>query len=180
MPRPSEQPEGLRDMRLEAIALAAAAGEKCADLARKYDYTYSGMQALLKRPDMQDRIKVAHTQIQESVVIAQTRLALSLPDLVERELKVALPVSMDESVTPVSQKARHFLIERVMPVTSRIEQTTVHEVNGALASVATEVRDLLVGLNNAAATRRRNILDSPHVLEGEKAIPKALEQGSSD
>lgn len=167
-------------VRWDAIALEAAAGATVSQLAEKFDYTYGGMAGLIASEQMQVRIGVVRSRLLQGLIYAQSKLMLSLPDLIEAELAVALPRNPDgtptgvELTSPVSQKARHFLIERTLPQKQIIEQTTVHKLDGVAAEATTQIRDLLANLNAAAGERGRAILTSKHIHEGEDAVPKAL------
>jgi len=61
----------------------------------------------------------------------------------------------------------------------REQHELVHRAQAVDPEVAAQIRDVLVTLRNAAAERRRlgSIVDSPHVHEGDDALPRALPAG---
>lgn len=169
-----------RETQLEAIAIEAASGATCAQLARRHGYTYGGMSRLLTRESVHERVAYYQRRLRSELTTSQAKLLLNLTSLLDRELALALPLSADgETPAPDvagSQKARQYLIDKVLVPTSKIETTTTLGTNKETAEAITEFRNLLRRINEEAGqrTKGREVLDSPHVREGQAALPALL------
>src|SRR3990172_1511558 len=180
-----------RELLWDNIASDAAGGERTTDLARKYNYTAQGMSALLRSERMIARIDAYRLKIERSTQIARTKMALSLPDLIDSEIETALArdeVTNDRGELLLSRDgqpltkyryssrdrmaARHYVLDKMLPT---VNLQLVQNHTEVRHDVATELKDAILSLTTLAPQLPIDIRRSPHVLEGKAAIPSALE-----
>ena len=117
--------------------------------------------------------------------VAQRRIQLHLPPLLDNELAVALSgqnpetgvIDVKVASMPAAQKARQYLIDKVMPTTTRVESTSEVVNAPETREVLSELRTILKRVNeerSVSVNRNLSILESPHVLEGVAALPSPL------
>jgi hypothetical protein len=174
----------VREVLVDQIALEAATGSSVSQLAQRFGYSYSGMRTLTLRDSFQERVIYYSKRLEDMKLVAQRRIQLHLPPLLDNEIAVALSgqdpttgaIDIEKASKPASQKARQYLIDKVMPTTTRVE-TTNELVNAPeTREVLTELRTVLRRINDERGSVERNlsILESPHVLEGTAALPSPL------
>lgn len=179
-----DEPATPREVIVDAIALECATGSTTAQLAVRFGYTYNGMAALCKRDEFQVRVAYYSKRLEDMKHVAHRKLLLHLPKLLDNELAVALmgedPVTgvidITKAASGASQKARQYLVDKVLPTTTRVE-TTQETVNAPeTREVLSELRTVLRRINDERTPvgAGRTILDSPHVLEGVAALPSPL------
>lgn len=179
-----EEPESPRDLLVDSIALEAATGSTTAQLAVRFGYTYGGMLALQKRDGFKERVGYYGKRLEDMRLVAARKILLHTPNLLANELAVALQgedpatgtIDVDKASKPASQKARQYLLDKVMPSVTKVE-TTVETINAPeTKQVLTALRDVLqrVASERTVTTTNYSILDSPHVLEGADALPSPL------
>ena len=179
-----EEPESPRDLLVDSIALEAATGSTTAQLAVRFGYTYGGMLALQKRDGFKERVGYYGKRLEDMRLVAARKILLHTPNLLANELAVALQgedpatgtIDVDKASKPASQKARQYLLDKVMPSVTKVE-TTVETINAPeTKQVLTALRDVLqrVASERTVTTTNYSILDSPHVLEGTDALPSPL------
>ena len=180
----ADSPETPREIRVDAIALELASGASVSQLAAKFGMTYGGMYALVQRDETKQRVVYYAKRIEDMKQVAQRKILLHTPMLLDSELAVALAgynpddgsVAVDVAAKPASQKARQYLIDKVLPTTSRVENTheTVdsagqHELLSALRGVLDRVVQ-----ERTITVSDYSIADSAHVHEGTDALPSPL------
>ena len=185
-----EEPSTPREVLVDSIAMEMATGSTVAQLATRFGYTYGGMSGLVRREDFQERVRWYGKRLEDMRHVAHKKLLLHLPNLLNSELAIALQgedpatgaINIEIASKPASQKARHYLVDKVLPTTTRVEQTT-ETINSP------EQREVLVGLRRVldrVVEERRlvgptyDILASPHILEGVDALPSPLLAKKSD
>lgn len=178
--------KGAREHLREVVALEVATGERLSRIAERHGYTYAGMHGLVEHPETQLLINHYRARLDEQKVFAAKKVLLHLSDLTERELDLALPdrmegwdsmpaeVKMKALGSPASQKARHYLMDKVWPTVQKVEGTLTHENAPETAEVLVEFRDLLRTMREQRSQRTLDILSSPHVKEGAAALPSPL------
>lgn len=179
-----DEPSTPREVLVDAIALECATGATTAQLAVRFGYTYGGMAGLCGRDDFQRRVLYYSKRLEDMKHVAHRKLLLHLPKLLDNELAVALmgedpvtgTIDITKAASGASQKARQYLVDKVLPTTTRVE-TTQETVNAPeTREVLTELRTVLRRINEERGPVGvgRSILDSPHVLEGVAALPSPL------
>ena len=178
-----DEPTTPRELRVDSIAMEAATGATVAQLAARYGYTYGGMRQLMGREDFQSRVVWYGKRLEDMRYVAHRKLLLHLPNLLNSELALALQgerpdgsIDVELASKPPSQKARQYLVDKVLPTTTRVE--TSNEVVDS-----PEQREVLQSLRKVldrVVEERKlvgpvyDILESPHVLEGTAALPSPL------
>ena len=178
------EPVTPREMLVDSIAMEAATGSTVAQLATRFGYTYGGMADLVRRDDFQERVVWYGKRLEDMRYVAHRKLLLHLPNLLNNELAVALQgedpatgtINVEVASKPASQKARQYLVDKVLPTTTRVENA--HETIDS-----PEQREVLIGLRQVldrVVNERKlvgptyDILASPHILEGVDALPSPL------
>lgn len=173
-------------MLVDSIALEAATGSTTAQLAVRFGYTYGGMLALQKRDSFRERVGYYGKRLEDMRLVAARKILLHTPNLLNSELAVALQgedpktgeIDVEKASKPASQKARQYLLDKVMPTTTRVE-STVETINAPeTKQVLTALRDVLQRVVSERTVdmgaASYSILNSPHVLEGTAALPSPL------
>lgn len=172
-----------RDHLVDVVALAVATGTRCSVLAARHGYTYNGMHSLIESEACQDRIATYRRRIGAEVGFAQQKVMLNLGELTDRELSIAMPEFSEDTPDEVklkflssaaSQRARHYLIDKVWPTVTQVDNR--HEVvaNHETVEVLTEFRALMTRMKEEREVRTIDVLSSPHVYEGIDALPSPL------
>lgn len=180
-----EAPVTPREYVVDAIALEVATGSSRAQLAARFGYTAGGIAGLCERDDFKVRVQYYAKRLEDMKYVSQRKLLLHLPKLLDNELAVALAgqdpdtgdISVDTAAKPAAQKARQYLIDKVMPTTTRVESTVETANAPETREVLVELRNVLRRINDERSTvvdTNYSILDSPHVLEGVAALPSPL------
>jgi len=175
-----------------AFTLDAAQGLSPTGLAKKYGLTIRKVEVLLRNKEMQAQIAECARRLSKVGDYARNKLIASAPDLVDAQLEVALARDMvlDEHDRPITgddgrprttwrydtrerMAAGRYCLDKILPTITRVEQ----EVQQVPSEAVLSIRDSLAALT-AKPANGAGILDSPYILEGEKAVPKAIDVGT--
>jgi hypothetical protein len=172
-----------RDALIDAVALEVAAGTRPGVLAKRFEYTLSGMHSLVASPAVQERVHYYRKRLEWEKDAAQKKVLLQLGDLTDAELKVAIPKFEDGTppevqwkalIHPASQRARHYLMDKVWPTVQRVDHAHEVAVNAGTTAVMESFVTLMERLDREQEARTVDILASPHVKEGADALPSPL------
>lgn len=176
-----DEPLPQREAVLEAIALEAATGSSVAQLAARFGYSYNGMYTLTKRAEFVARRDYFQKRLEDERFTAQRKLLLHLPEMMDAHLAIAVPkddsgnLILAQSLTKQSMQAREYLIDKVLPTTTRTEQVSQQVNAPETIEVLTELRTVLRRINDERSGRTTlDIEASPHVYEGVEALPSPL------
>lgn len=177
-------PISARDHLLEVVAMEVATGTKLAVIARRHDYSYGGMRALIESEALQERVGYYRRRLEYAKDIAQKKVLLHLDALTDTELNVALPFDGNEEVpyavklkaqsSAVSQRARQYLMDKVWPTVQKVDHSVEHQMGAAEMEVIQSFKGLMDRLKAEKAERTIDILASPHVKEGVDALPSPM------
>ena len=170
---------GARVHKWDAIARDVAANPRSVnEYAELFGYSYSGMAALLKTPQMVERIKLVKDQILEGVSTGIAKIVLNLNSMIDLELAIAIPDTNKSGIKPterLSIDSRHYLMDKVLAARQVVTQVSSVEKDEETQGLLIQARTLLENLNATAAQRTIDINKSRHVYEGEAAVVRAID-----
>jgi hypothetical protein len=154
----------------KAIAIRHVSGAKVAELADAYGYTYQGMLNKLKSSAMQPLLEAAHSELQQNLVLGHNMLLSNFPDYISLLDRIARDNEHKKQVDTLFK-----LVDKILPNVQR------HEVNGGvrheLAAPQLEEFNHNMGrmLDVWEGHSKPDIRNSPHLLEGEAAVPRPID-----
>lgn len=173
------------------FVLDAAGGLGPPALAAKYGMTLHKVELVLRAKETQEQVAECAKRLNRIGDYARSRLLSHAPDLVDAQLEVALGrdleiddsgnVVMDPETGEAKTKWRYrvgdrmaagrYCLDRILP-TVALQQGADQVPAGTVNAIIATIGELARALPSAHTVR-----ESPHIYEGEKALPRAIELG---
>jgi len=148
------------DQQRDAIALRTALGEPPGDIAASINRTPTWVRAMLATPEMQQRVRLVLTRIEDSAARARLKLLFAAPDLIDSELAIARDTSHRDQGPML-----RYLTDKLWPQRTIIEQRTEHRLDAELSEPLTKLLEEL-------HTKLRSADERPlRLVEGDAALP---------
>ena len=156
---------GVTDNQLHTIAsLHLYGGLTIGQLAEKYGLTYGGMQHRLNSPKMKAIMAEIEAEIDIRSAVAKTYVQLQFPQYVGEISDIALDKDHKEQL-----KAAQYLTDKVWPTAQEVKVST--QLEGEALDQLNETFKL-INEKMKGLPSDEDIENSPHLLEGEDAVPK--------
>lgn len=175
---------GGRTHRWDSIAQQVVSTNMTIDqLAGQFGYTYGGMAALLRTPQMVERIGHWRERVLDRASVAAAKVLLRLDEMIDLDLAIAIPTHDDGTLDGTAASSaksiavRHYLVDKVLVPKQVVSTTNKTEQSDETVALILEARETLKALRELMPQRIVDIHSSPHVLEGDAAVVKAIDVG---
>lgn len=161
MPTPTDLDAETRNQ----LAELTATGWKATQLAERYDLTVTFVRQLQKDPSFRELVaRYDADNFGKARDVARNQMNEILPLMMRKHIEVALEDG------PRGDKAREFLINKIIPTLAQVDQNTNLNLGGDMVD---QVARILQTLEEEKGERRDAIRGNPYVKEGAAALPQA-------